>query len=45
MRNRTKFFRANHENEVEAQRSGKLSIKQKLSTFVYLISVQKEKGG
>ena len=29
MRNRTNFFRANHENEVEAQRHAKLPIKQK----------------
>ena len=29
MRNRTNFFRANHENEVEAQRSEKLPTKQK----------------
>ena len=29
MRNGTNFFRANHENEVEAQRSEKLPIKQK----------------
>ena len=36
MRNRTKFFRANHENEVEAQLSEKLPIKQKMSIFVYL---------
>ena len=36
MRNRTKFFRENHENEVEAQLSEKLPIKQKMSIFVYL---------
>ena len=35
MRNRTNFFRANHENEVEGQRSEKLPIKQKMSIFVY----------
>ena len=29
MRNRTNFFWANHENEVEVQRSEKLPIKQK----------------
>ena len=29
MRNRTNFSRAKHENEVEAQRSEKLPIKQK----------------
>ena len=29
MRNRTNFFRANHENEVETQRSEKLPVKQK----------------
>ena len=33
MRNRTKFFRANHENEVEAQLSEKLSIKQKCQSL------------
>ena len=43
MRNRTKFFRANHENEVEAQRSEKLPIKQKCqSLFTWLCT--KEKG-
>ena len=35
MRNPTTFFQANHKNEVEAQRSEKLPIKQKMSTFVY----------
>ena len=29
MRNRTNFFRANRENEVEAQQSEKLPIEQK----------------
>ena len=29
MLNRTNFFRANHENEVEAQQSEKLPIEQK----------------
>ena len=29
MRNLANFFRANHENEVEAQRNEKLPIKQK----------------
>ena len=29
MRNHTTFFQANHKNEVEAQRSEKLPIKQK----------------
>ena len=33
MRNRTKFFRENHENEVEAQLSEKLSIKQKCQSL------------
>ena len=34
MRNRPNFFRTKHENEVEAQRSEKLPIKQKcLSLF------------
>ena len=35
MRNGTKFFRANHENEVEAQRSEKLPIKQKCQPLFY----------
>ena len=30
------IFQAKHENEVEAQRSEKLPIKQKMSIFVYL---------
>ena len=35
--NRTNFFRANHENEVEAQRSEKQPIKQKCqSLFTWL---------
>ena len=33
MRNRTNFFRAKHENEVEAQRSEKLPIKQKCQSL------------
>ena len=33
MRNCTKFFRANHENEVEAQLSEKLSFKQKCQSL------------
>ena len=33
MRNRTNFFRANHENEVEAQRSENLPIKQKCQSL------------
>ena len=33
MRNRTNFFRANHENEVEGQRSEKLPIKQKCQSL------------
>ena len=37
MWNRTNFFRAKHENEVEAQRSKKLTIKQKCqSLFTWL---------
>ena len=33
MWNCTNFFRANHENEVEAQRSEKLPIKQKCQSL------------
>ena len=44
MRNHTNFSRANHENEVEAQRSEKPPIKQKCNLCL-LDSVQKEKGG
>ena len=33
MRNRTNFFPANHENEVEAERSEKLPIKQKCQSL------------
>ena len=33
MRNRTNFFRAKHQNEVEAERSEKLPIKQKCQFF------------
>ena len=33
MRNRTNFFRAKRENEVEAQRSEKLPIKQKCQSL------------
>ena len=45
MRNRTNFFRANHENEVKAQRSEKLPIRQKNVNLCLLDSVEKEKGG
>ena len=34
MRDRTNFFRENHENEVEAQRSEKLPIKQKCQSLL-----------
>ena len=33
MRNRTNFFRAEHENEVEAKRSEKLPTKQKCQSL------------
>ena len=33
MRNRTNFFRAKHENEVDAQRREKLPIKQKCQSL------------
>ena len=33
MRNRIKFFRANHENEVQEQLSEKLPIKQKCQSL------------
>ena len=33
MRNCTNFFRASHENEVDAQRSEKLPIKQKCQSL------------
>ena len=33
MRNCTNFFRANHENEVEAQRSEKLPFKQQCQSW------------
>ena len=36
MRDRTNFFRAKHENEVEAQRSEKTAYQAKMSIFVYL---------
>ena len=46
MRNCTKFFRANHENEVEAQRSEKLPIKQKCqSLFTWLYTKGKGRLG
>ena len=38
MRNRTNFFRAKHENEVEAQRSEKLPIKQKCQSLFTRLS-------
>ena len=44
MRNRTDFFRANHENEVEAHRSEKLPIKKNVN-LCFLDYLQKEKGG
>ena len=34
MQNCTNFFQANHENEVEAQRSEKLPIKQKCQSLL-----------
>ena len=44
MLNRTYFFRAKHENEVEAQRSQKLPIKQKCQSCLP-DSLKRQKGG
>ena len=46
MQNCTNFFRANHENEVEAQRSEKLPIKEKCqSLFTWLCAKGKGRLG
>ena len=44
MRNCTNFFRANHENEVEAQRSENC-LSSKNDNLCLLDCIQKEKGG